>query len=81
MNMRDTPIVWTIAGCDPSGRAGILSDCRTLNSLHVTAFAITTAITSQNGLEVLRSEAVSCSMIESQFHALRKLGWPKVITR
>ncbi|MFI4937424.1 MAG: thiamine phosphate synthase [Candidatus Berkiellales bacterium] len=72
-------VVWTIAGFDPSGGAGILADCHTLSCYKVIPFAITTALTAQNGLEVTNLEPVHSQMITAQLLSLKKLGWPKAI--
>lgn len=73
------PVVWTIAGFDPSAGAGVIADTHTLTTLHCRSQVIITAITAQNGNEVTHCEAVSCELLEAQFNALRKLGWPEVI--
>ena len=74
-----TPSVWTMGGFDPCAGAGLLADARTLHTLGVLHFGVTTALTAQNGATVTRVDAVSIDLIEAQIHALKKLGWPAVI--
>jgi hydroxymethylpyrimidine kinase/phosphomethylpyrimidine kinase/thiamine-phosphate diphosphorylase len=73
------PVVWTIAGCDPSAGAGVMADSHTLTTLDCCAQVIVTAITAQNGTQVTHCEAVSSELLQAQFYSLRKLGWPQVI--
>ncbi len=46
--MTTQPIVWTIAGSDPSGCAGIQADIKTFQALGVHGCSIVTAITAQS---------------------------------
>jgi hydroxymethylpyrimidine kinase/phosphomethylpyrimidine kinase/thiamine-phosphate diphosphorylase len=73
------PLAWTIAGMDPCTGAGIVADCRTFTVLAVQGYAITTAVTAQNGFQVLDLEPMRSSLIIKQFQALKKLGEPKAI--
>lgn len=71
--------VWSIAGFDPSGGAGILADSAILNTLGITNYCVTTALTAQNGVKVKLVESVNVEMIQTQILALKSLGWPSVI--
>lgn len=73
------PIVWTIAGSDPSGGAGLQADIKTLNSFGVYACAIPTAITVQSTLGVQRVVALDPQLVEQQIAALAEDLPPKVI--
>lgn len=64
------PIVWTIAGVDPSGMAGIHADVVTLTNLGVQVAAITTAVTAQNSHAVTEIEALSAEHVAAQCAAL-----------
>lgn len=64
------PIVWTAAGSDSGGGAGIQADLRTFSYLKVYGCSVITALTAQNPREVKRVEAVSPEMVASQLQAL-----------
>ncbi|MBU1693239.1 MAG: bifunctional hydroxymethylpyrimidine kinase/phosphomethylpyrimidine kinase, partial [Verrucomicrobia bacterium] len=65
------PIVWTIAGTDPSGGAGIQADLKTMQALGVHGCSVITALIAQNTLGVRRVEYTPADLIEAQLHALR----------
>jgi hydroxymethylpyrimidine/phosphomethylpyrimidine kinase len=52
MEISQVPCACTIAGSDPSGGAGILSDIRTFGALGVWGLSVITAVTSQNAQNV-----------------------------
>lgn len=64
------PIVWTIAGSDSGGGAGIQADQRAIESFGAHACTAIAAITSQNSISVEHVEAVSPTVLESQLSAL-----------
>ncbi|NKB24915.1 MAG: bifunctional hydroxymethylpyrimidine kinase/phosphomethylpyrimidine kinase [Kiritimatiellae bacterium] len=64
------PIVWTIAGSDSSGGAGIQSDLKTFNALEVHGCSILTAITAQNLENVIGIEYLSVSVLNDQWESL-----------
>jgi len=66
------PIVWTIAGSDSSGFAGIQADLKTFNGLGVHGCSIITAITSQNNCDLHDIHYISTEMITSQLLLLQK---------
>lgn len=60
-------IVWSIAGSDSGGGAGLQADLQTINGLGAYACTVVTAVTSQNSIAVQAVEAVN---IEPQLAAL-----------
>ena len=64
------PIVWTIAGSDPGGGAGIQADLKTMNGLGVHACAVITALTVQNTTGVFRVAPVAPDLLREQLAAL-----------
>ncbi|KGP63845.1 phosphomethylpyrimidine kinase [Legionella norrlandica] len=65
------PLVWTIAGIDPSGLAGTHADIETLNNFNVDVCSITTAVTAQNFSSILAMEAISSDHVAAQCDALK----------
>ncbi|MBE0365109.1 hydroxymethylpyrimidine kinase / phosphomethylpyrimidine kinase / thiamine-phosphate diphosphorylase [Pseudoalteromonas ulvae UL12] len=63
-------IIWTIAGSDSSGGAGIQADIKAIESFGGHACTIITALTAQNSMGVDAINAVSIEVLESQFSAL-----------
>jgi hydroxymethylpyrimidine/phosphomethylpyrimidine kinase len=68
--MSTPPVVWTIAGFDPSSGAGITADLKTISSLQCYGVACITALTVQNTLGVRRVEPVSSATIQETLQAL-----------
>ena len=64
------PIVWTIAGSDSGGGAGIQADLKVMHELGVHGCSVITALTAQNTLGVQLSEPVSAAMLKAQLSAL-----------
>ncbi len=64
------PIVWTIAGTDPSGGAGIQADLKTMNMLGVHGCSVITAVLAQNTRGVAMIEYPSQKMLSEQIGAL-----------
>ncbi len=64
------PIVWTIAGSDPGGGAGIQADLKTMNALGAHGCSIITALTAQNTLGVSGVEYPSPEFLQAQLDAL-----------
>lgn len=67
MSERNKPIVWSIAGSDSGGGAGLQADLQTITGLGAHACTVVTAVTSQNSLSVQAVEAVD---IQPQLAAL-----------
>ena len=72
-------LVWTIAGSDSGGGAGIQADIKAMQSFGVHGCTAITALTAQNSLGVEAINAVSTDVIESQLLALEKDMKAKVI--
>jgi hydroxymethylpyrimidine kinase/phosphomethylpyrimidine kinase len=64
------PIVWTIAGSDSGGGAGIQADLKTMNALGVYGCSVITALTAQNTKGVGLIERCSSAMLKAQLEAL-----------
>jgi hydroxymethylpyrimidine/phosphomethylpyrimidine kinase len=65
----------SIAGFDPSGGAGILSDIKTFHALGVYGCAVITALTSQNVSRVANIEPVPLDFIENEIDLVME-GYP-----
>ncbi|WP_105200164.1 thiamine phosphate synthase [Pseudoalteromonas sp. T1lg10] len=63
-------IVWTIAGSDSGGGAGIQADLQAMRSFGVHGCSVITALTAQNSLAVEALNPVDLTVIESQLQAL-----------
>lgn len=66
------PVVWSIAGSDSGGGAGIQADLRAFNLFGVHGCTAIAAVTAQNSVAVERIEAVSPQMLDVQLSALAK---------
>lgn len=64
------PIVWTIAGSDSGGGAGIQADLHTFHSLDVYGCTVITALTAQNSETVQAVAITTPDMITAQLQAL-----------
>ncbi len=64
------PIVWTIAGSDSGGGAGIQADLLTIHDLGGHGCSVITAITAQNSVAVTRVDAVGPDALIAQLDAL-----------
>ncbi len=56
----------SVAGCDPSGGAGIIADVKTATAMGVYAMAAVTAVTAQNTVGVTGYEPVSDNLLREQ---------------
>lgn len=73
------PIVWTIAGSDSGGGAGIQTDIKAFQVLGVQGCSVITAITAQNSYEVSDIAFSSPNIVDAQITALEKDLPPKAI--
>ena len=64
------PIVWTIAGSDCGGGAGIQADLHTFHALGTHGCSVIAALTAQNSQKVRKIEFVSADMLTAQIEAL-----------
>lgn len=65
------PIVWTVAGSDSGGGAGIQADVKVINLLGGHDCSVITALTAQNTIGTGRLEPVSPDMLADQLEALQ----------
>jgi len=73
------PIVWTIAGSDSCGGAGIQADLKTFAAMGVHGCTVIAALTAQNTGAVTAVESVSAQMLEAQINALKSDMPPRAI--
>jgi hydroxymethylpyrimidine kinase / phosphomethylpyrimidine kinase / thiamine-phosphate diphosphorylase len=71
--------IWTIAGSDASGGAGIQADIKAMASFGLQGASVITALTAQNSLGVLAVNAIAIDVIASQLNALEQDKLPQVI--
>jgi len=64
------PVVWTIAGTDSGGGAGIQADTRAFDAFGVHAACAVAAITAQHSVAVTHIEPVAPSLLDAQLAAL-----------
>ncbi|CAN5377818.1 hypothetical protein BH10PSE19_BH10PSE19_08910 [soil metagenome] len=64
------PIIWTIAGSDSGGGAGIQTDLHTFHALGAYGCSVITALTAQNSVAVQAIEYTSVAMLTAQINAL-----------
>jgi len=79
VNKERKPIVWSIAGSDNSGGAGIQADNLTLHDFNVHACNIITAITAQNSQRLMSMNCVSEHDFIAQYESLKSEYSPDVI--
>jgi hydroxymethylpyrimidine/phosphomethylpyrimidine kinase len=70
--MSKPPVVWTIAGFDPSSGAGITADIKTISSFHCYGVSCITALTVQNTVGVRRVAPISTNIIRETLEVLRE---------
>ena len=70
MSEKKMPIVWTIAGSDSGGGAGIQADLATFRDFCVHGCSVVTAITAQNSFAVGYIEVTSHKALAAQINAL-----------
>ncbi|MCZ2497144.1 bifunctional hydroxymethylpyrimidine kinase/phosphomethylpyrimidine kinase [Xylophilus sp. Kf1] len=64
------PVVWTIAGTDSAGGAGIAADQRAADACEVHLCTVVAVVTAQNSLAVSRVDALPVEAVEAQMSAL-----------
>lgn len=72
MSVARPPIVWTIAGSDSGGGAGLQADLKAFEAFGVHGCSAVAALTAQHSCAVERVEPVSASMLEAQLAALAR---------
>lgn len=73
------PTIWTIAGLDPSGGAGLATDILTSNYFNVHCCTLLTTVLSQNHHRVIDSISLTAKQFQSQVEALLELSPPHAI--
>jgi hydroxymethylpyrimidine kinase / phosphomethylpyrimidine kinase / thiamine-phosphate diphosphorylase len=73
------PIIWSIAGNDSAGGAGLTADQRAVDACEVHLCPVVSAITAQHSRGVERVEVVSTDMLNTQLQALAADMPPRVI--
>jgi len=73
------PLVWAIAGTDPSGGAGLPADIKTLHALGVYAAPVVTAVLAQSSRRVLAIRRMPATLICAQLEALRDESPPAAV--
>ncbi|MEQ9115507.1 MAG: bifunctional hydroxymethylpyrimidine kinase/phosphomethylpyrimidine kinase [Rickettsiales bacterium] len=71
--------ILTIAGCDPSGGAGIIADLKTIATLKEYGMGVLTILTAQNTLGVKNAQPVSVDFINEQLDAVLSDVMPSAI--
>ena len=73
------PIVWSIAGSDSCGGAGLQADLSVLQDLGIQGCGIVTTVTAQNTLAFYYAEHSSARMVQQQIEAIKTALPPRVI--
>ena len=68
--MNNPAIVWTVAGSDSGGGAGLQADLRAFDAFGVHGCSAVAAITAQNSVSVQHIDAVSPALLDAQLAAL-----------
>ncbi|MFT7402804.1 MAG: hydroxymethylpyrimidine kinase/phosphomethylpyrimidine kinase/thiamine-phosphate diphosphorylase, partial [Hydrogenophaga sp.] len=74
-----TPIIWSIAGTDSGGGAGLAADQRAADALGVHCCTVVAGITAQSTTEVTHIEATPPAVLEAQLATLAVDMPPRVI--
>lgn len=72
-------VVWSVAGSDSGGGAGLQADMRALDAFDVHGCSVVAAITAQNSTAVARIEPVCIDLLDAQLAALAADMPPAVI--
>ncbi|WP_157269332.1 bifunctional hydroxymethylpyrimidine kinase/phosphomethylpyrimidine kinase [Azohydromonas aeria] len=73
------PVVWSIAGTDSGGGAGLSADQRMADAFHVQLCPVVAAVTAQSSVAVTRVEPLAPDLIEAQLLALEGDMPPAVV--
>lgn len=77
--MSRPPIVWSIAGTDSGGGAGLGADQRAADAFGVHLCPVVAAVTAQHSRAVVQVEAIPPSLIDAQLRALHADMRPRVV--
>lgn len=73
------PVIWSIAGTDSGGGAGLAADQRAADAFGVHLCPVVAAVTAQNSLSVDHTNALPVELIEQQLQALEADMPPRAI--
>lgn len=79
MNPTTIPVIWSIAGTDSGGGAGLAADQRAADALGVHCCTIVAGITAQSTTEVTHIEATPSAVLQAQLDTLARDMPPRVI--
>lgn len=77
--MERTPVLWSVAGTDSGGGAGLAADQRAADALGVHLCPVVAAVTAQNSRAVSRVQALDAGLLDAQLAALAEDMPPAVI--
>jgi len=77
--MNQTPMIWSVAGTDSGGGAGLAADQRAADALGVHLCTVVAAITAQNSCAVSQLQAVNAELLHAQLAALADDMPPRAI--
>ena len=77
--MNKTPVIWSIAGTDSGGGAGLAADQRAADAFGVHLCPVVAAVTAQSTTAVTRIDAVEPALLDAQLSALAADLPPAVI--
>ena len=73
------PLIWSIAGTDSGGGAGLAADQRAAEAFGVHLCPVVAAVTAQHSRAVMRIEAVAPDLLDAQLQALAGDMPPRVV--
>lgn len=79
MTARPRPVIWSIAGNDTGGGAGLAADLRAAEAFGVHLCPVVAALTAQNSIGASRIEPVAAELLDAQLAALADDMPPVVI--
>ena len=77
--MSAPPIIWSIAGTDSGGGAGLSADQRAADAFGIHLCPVVAAVTAQNSQAVTHIEPMGTALIDQQLHALADDMPPRAI--
>jgi hydroxymethylpyrimidine kinase/phosphomethylpyrimidine kinase/thiamine-phosphate diphosphorylase len=77
--MKTKDVVWTIAGSDPFGAAGLQADLKVAQAFGLHACSLVSAVTAQNSQTFVSLGKVDTSGLEAQWQSLMEVASPAAI--